>query len=399
MPTFQRLTYALSICLALAACDNASPTIADSPKDPYAHGWEHVMNVTDSNSVSPAFHEVNEELYLTWVQRKEDGYQLRQAAYDNHQFTKATTIANGKDWLVHWADVPNVAGHFSDHHAWLQLKHPGGHHASELKLYRAVGNGWEGPIAVHAPTPVGEHAFASGAAMPGNEFGLIWLQPSADTSLHQTELAFRTFKGAVGGEIQVLDPRVCDCCPTAMASTAQTVVVAYRGRSASDQRDILYQFWDDGQWSGPRPLGKGGWHIDGCPVNGPAIATDGTNVIIVWWTQEDGHPLVQFAVSPDQGRSFSEPSLISSEAPIGQVGIGMGFGGSALMTWLAPVDSTRQAIVTYAHPDDVYDTIAVYPASYKLGRPVVANTPSDDYVVAWTGPSGIHLALHDSRWK
>ena len=36
----------------------------------------------------------------------------------------------------------------------------------------------------------------------------------------------------------VVDPRVCECCPTAAAETSDGVIVAYRNRSAGEVRDI-----------------------------------------------------------------------------------------------------------------------------------------------------------------
>jgi hypothetical protein len=51
-----------------------------------------------------------------------------------------------------------------------------------------------------------------------------------------------------------LDGRTCDCCQTAAASTVDGFLVAYRGRSPDEVRDIFLTRFVQGRWSVPRPV-------------------------------------------------------------------------------------------------------------------------------------------------
>ena len=48
-------------------------------------------------------------------------------------------------------------------------------------------------------------------------------------------------------------PRVCDCCPTAAADTADGPIVAFRGRTADEIRDIYVTRLDGSSLVGAGP--------------------------------------------------------------------------------------------------------------------------------------------------
>lgn len=79
-----------------------------------------------------------------------------------------------------------------------------------------------------------------------------------------------------------LDARVCDCCPTDAALLPNGAIVAYRDRSENEVRDISIVRFENGKWSAPQTVYADGWKIQGCPVNGPAVATQGENVAVAW---------------------------------------------------------------------------------------------------------------------
>ena len=51
----------------------------------------------------------------------------------------------------------------------------------------------------------------------------------------------------------------------------------------------------DGAWQDAVAAGADGWHIEGCPVNGPAIAAAGERVAVAWFTAAGDAPRVRFA--------------------------------------------------------------------------------------------------------
>ena len=91
-------------------------------------------------------------------------------------------------------------------------------------------------------------------------------------------------KGARSGEA-LLDDSTCSCCQTDAVRWAGRVLVAYRDRSPEEIRDIAVSArGKDGQWSKPRILSADNWKIEGCPVNGPALAVNGERLLALWPT-------------------------------------------------------------------------------------------------------------------
>jgi hypothetical protein len=110
-----------------------------------------------------------------------------------------------------------------------------------------------------------------------------------------------------------IDDRVCECCPTAAVRTADGVLVAYRDRSENEVRNIGLTRFDGDEWSDPYLLHDDGWQINGCPVNGPALAADGNRVAAAWFTAPNSRPRVQVAFSDDGGRQFGEPLVVDAD--------------------------------------------------------------------------------------
>ena len=68
-----------------------------------------------------------------------------------------------------------------------------------------------------------------------------------------------------------VDARVCDCCPTTTALTADGPIAAFRNRSEQEVRDIYVTRFERGRWTEPRAAHEDGWKIAACPVNGPML--------------------------------------------------------------------------------------------------------------------------------
>ena len=76
-------------------------------------------------------------------------------------------------------------------------------------------------------------------------------------------------------EETAVDARVCECCPTAAAVTAEGVIAAYRNRSDDEIRDNYVARFVNGKWTAPQPVFNDNWKIAACPVNGPALSARG----------------------------------------------------------------------------------------------------------------------------
>jgi len=139
--------------------------------------------------------------------------------------------------------------------------------------------------------------------------------------------------GTLGAEVQI-DKRVCECCQTSMAATPDGLIAVYRDRSDKEIRDISIVRYANGRWSQPEALTKDGWEIDGCPINGPAISSNGKSVAVAWFTAPDDKPQVNLLTSTDAGRSFGKKIRIDEGNPVGRVNVASRASGGAVVSWV-----------------------------------------------------------------
>ena len=92
--------------------------------------------------------------------------------------------------------------------------------------------------------------------------------------------AQQLFARVLGTDSDMLvDPSVCDCCQTTLAAFPDGgALLAYRGRTDQEVRDIRISRWHGGKWDEPRTLNNDDWRIAACPINGPRLASDGGRI-------------------------------------------------------------------------------------------------------------------------
>ena len=240
-------------------------------------------------------------------------------------------LAEGDDWFVNWADFPQLSFEGADPVAtWLERRGEGTY---------AYG--------VRLRSPGGEHSWLHGDESP-TEHGFVSLVPLAGSRAGNSTFAAwldgretegggpMTLRGRVlGGPEVMLDGRVCDCCQTDAALLPDgRVLVAWRDRSDGEVRDIA---WTVGPPSGPFPapqvLHPDGWTLDGCPVNGPAVAASGSSAAIAWFTLAGGEGRVQVAFTGGATEGFSAPVRVDEGSPLGRVDAAY-LGEHLVVVWL-----------------------------------------------------------------
>ena len=255
-------------------------------------------------------------------------------------------MASGRDWFVNWADVPSVLrlddGSLYGH--WLQ-KSAASTYAYDVRLARSTDDGrtWSTSFTPHHDGTQTEHGFASLFQMPGAGLGAVWLDGRAmkggehdghgGSGAMSVRAATFDTRGTQTGETAV-DLRVCECCPTAAAVTAEGPIVAYRDRSDGEIRDIYVSRLTGGTWSEPVPVHRDNWKIAACPVNGPALSANGRQVAIAWFTAQGDEGHVFAAFSSDAGRTFGAPVRIDDAGALGRVDVTLLDDGSAVATWI-----------------------------------------------------------------
>lgn len=83
------------------------------------------------------------------------------------------------------------------------------------------------------------------------------------------------------------DTTVCECCKPSVLVSGNTVSVMFRNWINGNRDMYLIQSENGGNSFGPaQKLGNGSWSLNGCPVDGGGIATNGQQLQTVWRRQD-----------------------------------------------------------------------------------------------------------------
>jgi hypothetical protein len=214
------------------------------------------------------------------------------------------------------------------------------------------GQTWSASLSPHHDGTQTEHGFASLFPMPGAGLGLVWLDGRAMKSGHgdhgggDMSLRFAAFDRSWKQTADTpVDLRVCECCPTSAAVTADGIIAAFRNRGDEEVRDIYVARLEGGKWTTPAPVSNDGWRIPACPVNGPVVSARGRDVAVAWFTTRNDQPQAYVAFSVDSGRSFGSPIRLDDGVSMGRVDVELLPDGSAAALYLEVVDNRTQVRV------------------------------------------------------
>ncbi len=279
-------------------------------------------------------------LLLSWVEHGDehatDRHVLKFARFANGAWSQPREIARGGDWFVNWADTPHIAqtadGALWAH--WLR-RSANAKYAYDVVLARSGDDGvtWSKPAPVNTDGTPTEHGFVSMWPAGGDRLGVAWLDGrntgAGEHSAHgghaaaaKHEPGAMTLRTAVfdaslsrSGERE-LDAMTCDCCQTDAALTASGPLLVYRGRTPQEVRDILVARQDAAQWHTTQRVHADGWTMPACPVNGPAVASEGATAIVAWYTAAGDTPTVKIARTADAGATFAAPLVLEHGAAV-----------------------------------------------------------------------------------
>jgi hypothetical protein len=287
-------------------------------------------------------------IWLSWLEpRGDEGWALRFSRLDAVQdrWSDPRTIAEGEDWFANWADFPaltilsardmlavwSINNPPAPHSAHGAGHHGEGYHA-EYSLSHDAGATWTKAQAITGESATTE--FVAALALGENSRALAaWLDGRARATNGEVQQLYAQTLLANGRDALV-DPSVCDCCQLSLVRVPNGALLAYRGRTTEEVRDIRLARWRDGTWEKPHPLHADGWKIAACPVNGPRLAADGERVAVVWFTGAQNDSRVQAKLSQDAGETFGPAQRIDLGRPSGRVDAVMLPDGTAAITWL-----------------------------------------------------------------
>jgi hypothetical protein len=199
--------------------------------------------------------------------------------------------------------------------------------------------------------------------------------------------------GSVGAET-TLDNRVCECCQTSAAAIPDGMIAVYRDRSAKEIRDISIARFTGGKWSPGVALSNDGWEIDGCPVNGPAISSNGRNVAVAWFTAPKEKSQVNLVLSTDAGKTFGKPVRIDSGNTSGRVDVISLPAGGAIVSWVERQTQGSQVLLRQVGANGVAAApVTVSGPGIQPGSVPRIEKSGNEIVVAWT-KSGDSPSIH-----
>jgi hypothetical protein len=223
-----------------------------------------------------------------------------------------------KLWMAHWVEMPMES---SD--------------AEYIYVSSSVdGVKWSAPLMAHKDRLAVQHGLVSMAASGPNEASLFWLEtPKGEDG---PGYLMRTVVDGTGKELKEerLDADVCSCCPTSVARTAKGLIVAYRGHTPADIRDIAVIRFENGKWSSSKIVNPDNWKLDACPVNAASVAAKGEHVALAWFTGAKDPPKVSVMFSEDGGATLGKPVVISTGHAFGNTSLALADDGGAIVSWL-----------------------------------------------------------------
>lgn len=352
-------------------------------------------------------------ILMSWLEtRPGQRTRLQLAEFGRNGHWQATrTVAVGSSFVTHAADTPHVLA-TADNTVWvhwLQKAAQGHGYHVLLSNSRDGGMHWNPPVRVHADASSVEHGFVSLWPHSANQLGVAWLDGSATpegASAPVTALRSAVFDAGLNsaGE-QTVAPIACDCCATAAAVTSEGAVLAFRGRTKDDIRDIHASRFDGSAWTVPTPVHADGWRMTACPVNGPALAAGRDSVLAGWYTAADGAGAVRLARSRDAGSTFDPPVTVDAgDAVLGRVQVAVDH-ANAWLLWLREEQQMQTLWLARYSPDlaqrrEQRDIARLHGRGLATGLPQLLLRDGVAHIV-WTDvdDDGVSTRLHGLRYR
>lgn len=387
------MRYFLSlVCLSstaiLAACAKSGAPDFGVPVDVAIAASETVVGPRFSSG--PAG-----ELVLSWMERNDNGGELRYATYQDGGFTTPSTVVSDQRMFVNWADLPSVMPITGDHWIshWLRYS------ADKTYSYDVVvaqsfdgGTTWGEPVIAHTDGTPTEHGFVS-MYRERDGTALLWLD-GRDTAKEtgnnplDTSMTLRSAVVTSRGERvreQQVDDSVCDCCQTDVAVSSNGPIAVYRDRAAGEIRDIYVTRSVNGRWEPGTRLYEDNWYIPGCPVNGPSIRANGDFVAVAWFSAASNEPVARVTLSHDGGATFGQAIEIATGRIAGYVDLALLDEESVAVSWVGKEISGSNSInVRRIGVDGSAGPVHVAGQTEQLRVVPQLAYRDDNLIVAWT---------------
>lgn len=215
-------------------------------------------------------------LLLSWVETVGKGQHAIRltTSLDAVEFTTPSTISEGKNWFVNWADYPSIVGDEQGNYAahWLEKNGTGTYsYGVRVACSSDAGGRWTKPFWLHDDNSAAEHGFATLVPEGDGRFSAVWLDGRNQKATGNMALRSVRFDhtGTRLGPESLLDERACECCATdASWLGKQGLVTVFRDRGeselgTSEVRDIAIIRQEQSSWTGTATCHDDLWHNPG----------------------------------------------------------------------------------------------------------------------------------------
>jgi hypothetical protein len=379
----------------LAACGGAAPA-GEEAAVPAPLAWDLAFEPLDlpspEGSGYPQLTASSRGVILSWIELGDEGATLRFAERGGDGWSAPRTAATGEDWFVTTADVPTVlrlrdgtlvAHWYPTLDALLEA------YNLEMAYSRDDGATWSPPFLPHHDGTSTQHGFASPFEMPGGGLGLVWLDGrDMETSTAPEGGSMAVYFARFDSDWQqveetLVDQRVCECCQTSVAVGGDAVVAAFRDRDLQEIRDINVSRLENGAWTAARPLHVDRFHIEACPVNGPALSARGDRVAAAWFAAPDADAHAFAAFSEDGGRTWGEPIRLDEVTTLGHVDVELLADGSAVASWMEFAEGRSRLMARRVDASGARSDAMPIPGANRINGYPRMTLAGDDLVMAW----------------
>jgi hypothetical protein len=334
---------------------------------------------------------------FSWIEPSQgDAFALKYAVRHGAAWSPAVTIASGRHFFHHPAEMPEVlalpGGHWFAH--WVES--PGGDSDAEYVFVSSSTDGkhWTMPLQAHHDKSPVQHGLASMISNPDGGGSIFWLEALKGED-NPVSLK-RTIVDATGKEVreEVLNPDVCGCCPTAVTRTSKGLLVAFRAHTPENIRDIAVTRLENGKWTAPKIVSADNWEIEACPTNAAAVKANGDHVAVAWFTGADKKPRDLLAFSNDAGATFTKPILLSTGHAFGYTSLALDNDGGAIVSWIEQTADGGQVMVRRVSPAGVAGPALEVAKGGRmaLGYPKVFHS-GNDTLIAWGSTKKVETAV------
>jgi hypothetical protein len=276
---------------------------------------------------------------LSWVERDGTKSTLKFAERTASGWSAPAVVIASDHLMVNSADVPSVRalpdGSLAAH--WMEENGPDPE-AYDLRVaWSKDGRAWTPGVAPNRDKTLSQHGFATLFPTADGGTGVVWLDgrtTHGDEGDMQLRAAMFDKAHKPLGE-SLIDSRVCECCPTSVAISADGPIAAYRNRTTAEVRDIyVTRLAATGKWSMPVRVHLDNFKIEACPINGPALAARGKDVAVAWFTAPKEVERSYVAFSHDGGRTFGKATRVEDAGTLGRLQVALTSDGAAVVGWV-----------------------------------------------------------------